>query len=272
LKAAEWRRQVPEKHAPVFIKNSLAQVMSYDGKHLVAITQVCSQTDRKTEFMEQRILFYPNSASSSFIQGLICDIWTCNEIRSFAKDYLRPNSESHVAHQTDWFSEGGYGMQDKKESYNCRYVWSFSLGGFVWTWTCDERVIQTYITKYDAKNSEMRCPYGRFVNSIRCFDSKCEFRQLYCKLIQENIGMAQDPNDVEYITVRILGTQTCSKNYHLIGLKCRGARCLNIQLICAKVEVSVRLRIFASLNINVDTHKNIITMFLSDFAPIYSRV
>ena len=202
----------------------------------MAITEACSQKDR--DYKIDRRIIYPNSLSTSFIHSLKCRNYQCGILETY-KDLSEDFLSLEKTHITDKFNESG--------TYNCRLVWTW----FGWMYECYEE-------------NEMRCPLGKFVSYIECYEIHCAYKRLHCKYVSDDIGIAVlSPSDVHY-SAEVTSTSAtsnearCLADHYLIGLKCAGSNCSRISLICRQIQVCMMLSLYNAFdigqcNINAET-------------------
>lgn len=236
MKNASWIKQAPasvKKKVP----NSLANVMSYDGKFHVAITEECV-TQERTDIWTYITRIHPNHKSAYFIKGLKCENSRCGSIEYRATLHSPIFLTTDSAYITDWFNESGHGKVTR-EGKTCKEECS-------WFWPV--RSCETKCDRFSYETNEintlgvMYCKSGYFVTFMKCHGTDCAFKNLHCKKLSTNAGIAVTRES--YWTKYIESSRTysdsvvfCTTDYYLTGLQCQGENCRSIRLHCTQIEV-----------------------------------
>jgi len=174
--------------------------MSYDGEYLTAITKSCIETER--DLKQEEDLFYPKPDSNRLIQSIKCRERRCRVLDLYSN-----------------LNEG--------------------LGSFVNT-----NDSEYYTAEFSEEGgAEGICIFPYFVTRIYCYNKDCDNKKLLCKKIKSAAGVIVSTSSTDesgFFTSGDSNSQTgdCPTDYYLIGIKCDGGYCRNINLVCRKVFVS----------------------------------
>lgn len=97
---------------------------------------------------------------------------------------------------------------------------------------CDEPVLP--FSEWGARMGQ--CPNGKFVDNMKCEDSYCASITLSCCRSSEWYADANHTTTTPWFREENSNGQRCPPMHVIIGAKCRGRWCRDLQLICAQLH------------------------------------